>query len=151
MWGKVDCLKRRVRRGTVLLKDKELVWDLTYGDQSSIMLRLILFTNVAFVIDNLRQVSNWCNVNHLLLADWRFHWLNDDYVRRRFITSFFSADVHTVGHSVGFSLWPLYVNMFSSVNKIMLTSYLNIWTTVLNAWVLEVRFTQLWDIAIFER
>jgi len=30
--GKVDCLKRTVRRGTVLLKD-EFAKDLTYGTQ----------------------------------------------------------------------------------------------------------------------
>jgi len=31
--GNLDCLKRRVCRGTVLLKDEELAWDLTYGGQ----------------------------------------------------------------------------------------------------------------------
>ena len=39
-------------------------------------------------------MSNWCNVNHLLLADWCHLWLNVNYnVRRRFVaTSFFLVD-----------------------------------------------------------
>jgi len=30
--GEVDYIKRPVRRGTVLPKDEELAWDLTYGE-----------------------------------------------------------------------------------------------------------------------
>jgi len=33
LWGKADCLKCPVRRGTVLLKDEELPWSLRYGGQ----------------------------------------------------------------------------------------------------------------------
>jgi len=32
-YGKAGCLKRPVRRGTVLLKDEELAWGLMYGGQ----------------------------------------------------------------------------------------------------------------------
>jgi len=36
-----------------------------------------------------RQVSNWCIVNHLWLADWCRQWLNINPMCRRFIASSF--------------------------------------------------------------
>jgi len=56
-----------------------------------------------------RQVSNWCNVNHLWLADRCNQWLNVTCVAgalsRRL--SCWLTHVRTVGHSVSFSVWPL--------------------------------------------
>jgi len=81
---------------------------------------------------NDRQVSNWCSVNHLLLADWCHHWLNANCVSSRFVTtSFFLVDPW-----LSIILRAATVNMFSSVNQMMLTSlgeYFS--TTVLNFWV----------------
>jgi len=34
-----------------------------------------------------RQMPNWCNVNHLLLADWCHQWLDVNRMRRCFVTT----------------------------------------------------------------
>ena len=34
-----------------------------------------------------RQMPNWCNVNHLLLADWCNQWLDVNRMRRCFVTT----------------------------------------------------------------
>jgi len=80
------------------------------------------------------QVSNWCNVNHLLLADWCYQWLNLNCVHRRFVTtSFFLVDGDAFScHSMGFKMWSLWIS-FRQWTKMMLTSPgEHFWATVLH-------------------
>ena len=69
---------------------------------NSIELRLTLLAIVWF---RDWQVSNWCNINHLLLADWCRQWLNVNRMRRRFVTtsSFFGWQI-CVGYSRSFCM-----------------------------------------------
>jgi len=60
-----------------------------------------------------RQVSNWCNVNHLCLADWCHQWLNVNCVRRRFVTtSFFLVDRCAYSRSLCEFFGAITVNVF---------------------------------------
>jgi len=70
----------------------------------------------------------WCNVtmstiSHLWLADWSHQWLNVHCVRGRFVaTSFFLIDGCAYSRSFCGFFHVVTVNIFSLVNKIMLTS-----------------------------
>jgi len=80
--------------------------------------------NLDSVID---KILNWCNVKHLLLGDWCYHWLDANCVRRRFVTkSFFLVDGCAYSWSFCEFFCVVIVNIFSPVNKMLLTSFGNI-------------------------
>jgi len=89
-----------------------------------------------------RQVSNWCNVNHLWLADRCHQWLNVTCVAgalsRRL--SCWLTHVHIYSRSFCGFLGVATVNVFlcSSVNKNDANIVWQIfWATILNGWVLH--------------
>jgi len=87
-----------------------------------------------------RQISDWSIVKHLLLADWCHQWLDVDCVRRRSAaTSFLSlGDRCAYSRSFCVLLDVVTVNVFSSVNKMMLTSLCEYFSAiVLNGRVLH--------------
>jgi len=78
-------------------------------------------------------VSNWCNVNHLLLTDWCHPWLNANYVLKHFVmTSFFLSwlmCIQLVFLQV-FPAWSLSI-FFRQWTKMMLQSLCEyFWATV---------------------
>ena len=68
-------------------------------------------------------MSYWCNVNHLLLANWQHQWPHVNCVLWHFVaTSFFLVDGYAYSRSFCRFSGVITVHIFSSVNKIVLTS-----------------------------
>ena len=75
--------------GTVLLKNDEVAWDLTYGGQELLQQRHI-------TIVGLSNLDPWLTSIKLVycqplawLVDWCHQWLNVNHVRRHFVTTSF--------------------------------------------------------------
>jgi len=113
--GKVDYLKRPVRRGTVLLDSVEMWLVAGRNCCNSATLRLILLNNFDSVIDRSQTgvVSTICYSPTDAICDWTSNVCSGVLSRR---LSSWLMDVRTVGHSVGF-FGVVTVNIFSEVNR----------------------------------
>jgi len=140
---KIDCLKRPVRWVLSFWKIKNslAIWRIAgMNCCNSITLRLILLTNLYSVIDK-------CQTG--MTATCR---LMPSVTERRFVATSFLVDGTAYSRSFCESFSAVIVNIISSLNKMMQTSldkYVEqlFWTA---EFCMEVRFTQLRVIAIFE-
>jgi len=123
--------------GTVLVKDLELARYLDYGKKP------LLLTVVTLILTWLRQLSNWCRpidlpTNIIRDCDWTLM-----MCKRILLQNLFSLlrQLCTVSYSVG-----CWVNIFSSVNYIMLTSLDEYGLiTIFTVWILHGSLSLAWQ------
>ena len=104
---KIDCLTCSVRLGTVLLKDKELAINLTY-DMKKLLLNVVTLVSpliLTLVVTNIDLIRP-------ILTDWQTPSVTNQPLvgSKAFYCNIFfwiAEDAYTVGHTVGFLVWPL--------------------------------------------